>query len=149
MPLARAAAALATLLLISACDGDSEPGDTTPDAGPPPQNHLGAWYGWGRGFPDLDQCLVFCENGRLFAGDRPCTETEAGDFQGYYTYVREGKFARARTRSGPFLDVEFESFSGDTGVFTLIAGSRSFADLTFTRFAPTSPMCEDPARTAF
>lgn len=149
---ARFATALAAVLLLtSACDGDSKPEDT-PDAGNPPDTseaHLGAWYGSGPGFPDGDQCFVFCDNGRLFAGDRPCTETAAGDFQGYYSYVREGDVARASTRGGPEFNVEFKSFSGDTGVFTLRVESSSFPDLTFTRTAATSPMCTDPARTAF
>ncbi len=39
---------------------------------------IGAWYGGG---PDGDQCFIFCGDGRLFTGDRPCTESDAGDFQ--------------------------------------------------------------------
>jgi hypothetical protein len=138
----RFAALAAVLLLTSACDGDSQPEDTS-------QAHLGAWYAEGPGVPDGALCLVFCDNGRLFTGDRPCTETAAGDYQGYYPYVREGNVARSTENGNPFLNVEFKSFSGDTGVFTLRVESTSFPDLTFTRTAATSPMCTDPARTAY
>lgn len=39
---------------------------------------IGAWYG--EDGPDDDQCFVFCGDGRLFSGDRPCDDSMAGDF---------------------------------------------------------------------
>ncbi|MFK8000399.1 MAG: hypothetical protein AB8H86_12425 [Polyangiales bacterium] len=39
---------------------------------------IGAWYG--EEGPDDDQCFVFCGDGRLFTGDRPCDDSDAGDF---------------------------------------------------------------------
>jgi hypothetical protein len=41
---------------------------------------VGAWYGTG---PDGDQCIVVCANGKVFTGDRPCTDVTAADFDKY------------------------------------------------------------------
>jgi hypothetical protein len=66
----RAALRLSPLLLLLACP------KAPPVAEPPPPTapHHGAWYGSGPGFPDGRLCLVFCPDGRMFAGDAACAE---------------------------------------------------------------------------
>lgn len=73
---------------------------------------VGAWYG--EEGPDDDQCFVFCGDGRLFTGDRPCDDSEAGDFAMSYplNFMDDG-FSVSFDGRPPvvFTDV---SVSGDT-----------------------------------
>ncbi len=143
-----------SLMLWMGCGEDKAADETpntptpnTPEA-PAPQaktDHLGAWYGQGTEFPDGDLCLVYCDNGRLFTGDRPCTDTAAGDFQGYYSYTRTGDVLTAKDKTGKtVLTLSIRSLNGDTGTFIWEA-----RDLPMSRTAATSALCTDTARTAY
>lgn len=48
---------------------------------------VGAWYGTG---PDGDQCIVVCGSGKVFTGDRPCTDVTAADFNTYLAATASG-----------------------------------------------------------
>jgi hypothetical protein len=47
----------------------------------------GTWYGTG---PDGDECVAVCPNGKVFTGDRPCTDLTSGDFSKYLAYTASG-----------------------------------------------------------
>ncbi len=127
---------MAGLVLLAGCIiAPEEPGTRT--------EHLGAWYGQGMEFPDGELCMLLCENGRAFLGDRLCTDTAAGDFQGYYTFTRTGDVLDVRGSTGTVATVSIRSLSGDTGIFILEG-----LDLPMSRTAPSSPLCTDSARTA-
>lgn len=120
--------------------GRSEAGQTGSATKPTP-SAVGAWYGAGAGFPDGDLCFIFCENGRLFAGDRPCTETDAGDFTQYLQYTVTGSTFEARAPDGIQMTGTFE-VTGDVASFTMdIVDSGQFALPPMTRTAESSPLC--------
>jgi len=102
---------------------------------------LGAWHGAGVGFPDGDQCLIFCENGRLFSGDRPCTEVDAGDFAQYLRYTVTGSDFEASAPGGVQMTGTFE-VSGDVANFTIaLVDGGQFVLPPMNRTADGSPLC--------
>lgn len=142
---------LVSLMLLTGCGRDApfkEPDTSTPapDAGTQAKtDHLGAWYGQGREFPDGELCMLLCDNGRAFLGDRLCTDTAAGDFQGYFTFTRTGDVLTFnQSAQSAVLTISIRSLSGDTGTFIYLGN-----DLPMSRTAATSPLCTDPARTPY
>lgn len=79
----------------------------------------------------------------MFGGDRPCTETTAGDFSRYYTYSRVGATLRVFESSGLVATVAIRSINGNAGVFSY----NAMPDLSMFRTAPGSPLCTDSTRT--
>jgi hypothetical protein len=128
-------------LCAVACNGSSSSGDggETPASGQAAL--VGAWYGDGPDFPDGDQCFIFCENGRFFTGDRPCTDTTAGDFSQYLTYRVNGQNFEALAPEGLFLTGHF-AVTRDTASITLRIGDAEYVFAPMTRTAPTSPLCD-------
>jgi hypothetical protein len=103
--------------------------------------HLGAWYGSGPEFPDGQLCIVFCDNGRLFLGDKRCEQTDAGDFAKHTPYAIDGDEVRLEWRKVPRF-----SFSVSGGKATVRIPELN--ELKLARVADTSPMCSEdrPAR---
>lgn len=112
-------------------------------AGAASGDYVGAWYandpvaipGGG------DFCVILCDNGRAFTGDRPCTDTTATDFQGYFTYSVAGNVVSVSDSVGPTFDIEVQALSGDTATFVLCPGCAETFTAEFTRTAPSSPLC--------
>lgn len=141
---------LALLLLLSACGDDDRRGfdGSRPDGGAPagdiPAELVGGWYGSGAMFPDGDLCVAICDNARLFVGDRPCTETTAGDFAGgYYTASTmagvAGYTVVARDSAGA-TELQFTaSVSGSSATFTF----TELGALPFQRMVPAFALCND------
>jgi hypothetical protein len=108
---------------------------------------VGAWYGTG---PDGDQCLILCENGRLFTGDRPCTEVTAGDFSSYLSYsVAESTLTASSSPQCWFAS----SPCAQTPMTWSIVGGHATVEwcgtvMRLDRVADSSPMCDDPVRPA-
>ncbi len=93
---------LALLLVVSAgCGGDPSLEDEL----------IGAWYG--DDGPDGDQCFVFCGDGRIFSGDRPCDDSEAGDFE-TSSRVTFGEDSFSVVYDGEAVSVTGVSVTGDT-----------------------------------
>ena len=88
------------------------------EAGAIPPELVGAWYGEDPDWYDERQCLIFCENGRFFGGDRPCTETDHPDFAQYLLYTVSGRTFCARSPEGVLFTGEYE-IDADSGVFTI------------------------------
>ena len=73
------------MVVLAACGHDASTGASRPQVSA--GQLVGAWYGTG---PDGDECVVVCPNGKVFTGDRPCTETTAGDFNKYLSASTAG-----------------------------------------------------------
>ncbi len=114
------------------------------EAGPIPPELVGAWYGEDPDWQDERQCLIFCENGRLFAGDRPCTETDHPDFAQYLLYTVSGRTFCAASPEGVKLTGEYEINAG-SGVFTVDVPDGEFV-FPLDQTAADSPLCasDDP-----
>jgi len=128
-------------LYAVACNGLSSSSDVGETTASGQTALVGAWYGNGPDFPDGDQCFIFCENGRFFSGDRPCTDTTAGDFSQYLTYSVNGRSFEALAPEGPFLTGQF-AVTGDTGSITLRMGGAYHVFSPMARTATTSPLCD-------
>ncbi len=130
----------------ASCDDESASGGVEQTSASGQAALVGAWYGNEPSFPDGDQCFIFCENGRLFSGDRPCTDTTAGDFSQYLTYSVDGQSFEARAPEGAFLTGEF-AIAADTASITLRIGDAVHVFAPMTRTAKTSPLCDDDTPT--
>jgi hypothetical protein len=74
-------------LLLVGCPkkpADPEPALTGP---PPSAPHHGAWFGSGMAFPGERLCLVFCPDGRLYAGDSKCEDVWHPKFETPWAYT--------------------------------------------------------------
>jgi len=80
---------------------------------------IGAWYGDG---PDGDQCFVFCGDGRVFSGDRPCDDAGASDFESS-SRVTFGEDSFSITFDEDPVPITDVSVSGDTMMYTFVGAS--------------------------
>jgi hypothetical protein len=122
---------------LTGCSGDfADHGQGAPAT---PTSLLGAWYGSGAAFPDGDLCIVLCENGRMFSGDRPCTDTTAGDFSTYLRYTYESGQVIVESATGTTSSVEVMQ-NGDQATFTFAGDGQTYV-LPMARTAATSSLC--------
>ncbi len=106
----------------------------------------GAWYGAG---PDGDQCFVMCANGRMFTGDRPCTEVDASDFDSYLSYTVTGETVDIQPPSGACW-INTSPCANQPMSWTVSGNSASVDWCGFTfvldRTADSSMLCDDSSR---
>ena len=132
--------------LVLACSdgGNGDGGGTGPGVGTTAVT--GAWYGTGR---DGDQCFLMCANGRMFTGDRPCTEVDASDFDSYLSYTITGETVALQTPSAACW-INTSPCAGEPMAWNVNGSSASVDWCGFTfvldRTADSSPLCDDPAR---
>ena len=145
---------IAILTMLSACATPPEarvemapdPPTETPESAPVPpttSTHEGAWYGSGEAFPDGQLCIILCDNGRLFLGDKLCTQADAGDFRAYFKYTREGdRILTSFKKVGDFG----MAIDGDKAQLSFLKPRlQQFSGLPLERVAESSPLCSDPA----
>lgn len=102
----------------------------------------GVWYGSGH-------CLVLCANGRLFIADKLCTQTGASDFDTYINYTAAGTALTLTSSPSCWYNAKCASFS----VGMAVNGNTATAQwcgltLQMTLVGASSPLCDDPCRTA-
>jgi hypothetical protein len=123
-----------TLLMLSGCPKKTQdqPGLTGP---PPSAPHHGAWFGSGLAFPGERLCLVFCPDGRLFAGDARCEDVFYEKFQSSWAYTYSGVAVHAESAAST---IDFEWRQTGTHAVADIAG---ISNLPLDLQSRTSPLC--------
>ena len=104
--------------------------------GPPPSApHHGAWYGSGMAFPGERLCLVFCPDGRMFAGDTRCEDVFHEKFQTPWAYTLTDVDVHAES---PSQQTDFQWRQTGTHAVADIAG---ISNLPLDQQSRTSPLC--------
>jgi hypothetical protein len=104
--------------------------------GPPPSApHHGAWFGSGMAFPGERLCLVFCPDGRMFAGDAKCTDTTYAKFQIEWTYTLSAAGVHAESAESA-IDFQWQQ----TGRHA-VANIAGISNLPMDQQARTSALC--------
>ena len=125
---------LLALPLLLGCP--KKPEVEAPLPGPPPSApHHGAWYGSGMAFPGERLCLVFCPDGRMFAGDSRCEDVFHEKFKTTWTYTMTGVSISAQS---PTQQTDFEWRQTGTHAVADIAG---ISNLPLDQQSTTSPLC--------
>ena len=126
-----------TVLTVLTVVGCPKPGPgTTALTGPPPSEpHHGAWYGSGLAFPGERLCLVFCADGRMFAGDTTCDDVHHPKFQTVWTHTLAGDAVHAESSAAA---IDFQWSQTGTHAVADIAG---ISNLPLDQQSRTSPLC--------
>lgn len=134
-----------TLLTLGGCPKKTQAPDTL--TGPPPTApHHGAWFGSGLAFPGERLCLVFCPDGRMFAGDARCEDVFYEKFQTAWTYTYAGVAVHAES---PAATIDFEWRQTGTHAVADIAGINNLPMDLQTQASPlcgNAPMPEAPKK---
>jgi hypothetical protein len=135
MPIPRHPLLLALpLLTLAGCPKRSS--DTSALTGPPPSApHHGAWYGSGMAFPGERLCIVFCPDGRMFAGDARCEDVFHAKFQTPWSYTKSGVDVHAEAGE---RRIDFQWRQTGTHAVADIAG---ISNLPLDLQSQTSPLC--------
>lgn len=126
--------ALALTLLLIGCPKKAP--DTPELSGPPPSApHHGAWFGSGMAFPGERLCLVFCPDGRMFAGDARCEDVHYVKFQTHWTYTLSAGVVTAQKGDQSI------TFPWQQSGFHAVADIAGIAGLPMDQQSTTSPLC--------
>lgn len=120
-----------------------------PLTGPrPSEPHHGAWYGSGMAFPGERLCIVFCPDGRMFAGDAKCGDVFYEKFATVWRYALADGVVTAETAENT---ITFQWSQTGTHAVANIASIRNLPMDQQTRRSPlcgNAPMPDAPATPA-
>lgn len=120
--------------LLSGCPKKTST-DSAPSGPAPSEPHHGAWYGSGMAFPGERLCVVFCPDGKMFAGDARCEDVYHEKFSRPWLYTLEGILVSAKNDG---TEIAFEWRQTGTHAVADIAG---ITNLPLDQQSMTSPLC--------
>ena len=124
-------------ILLTGCPKTGAPEDVALAGLPPSAPHHGAWFGSGMAFPEGELCLVFCPDGRMFAGDTGCSDVRSPEFAAPWTYLLTAGAIQAQ-RSDQVINFDWLQ-SGVHAVANIANRNNLPMDLQST----TSPLCDN------